>query len=93
MKRKSNKKTSKAAAPCSKCGRTDHQRSKCILKKGALVSVLYEEKWWNAQILLVHRGGANGGTRGKGGYKVKYEDDEGCEQNNVPAVNIRPRGE
>ena len=42
----------------------------------------YDGKWWGAKILLVHRGKSKG-------YKVKYYDEKGCEQSNVPAENIR----
>jgi len=52
------------------------------LKKGKDVQVLYDGKWWGGKILLVHRGKSKG-------YKIKYYDDKGCEQSNVPAENIR----
>ena len=84
-KKKTSAKKVKNKTVCTKCGSTDHKVNDCYLKKGALVSVLYEGKWWDSKILLVHRG------KGKGGYTVKYEDDEGCTQPHVPSVNIRPR--
>jgi len=44
-----NKKTK-----CEKCG-NEHTTSSCYLKKGSLVEVIYDGKWWNAKILFCHR--------------------------------------
>ena len=46
--------------------------------------MLYDGKWWEAKILLVHKGWTKE-------YKVKYHDDEGGVQSHVSAENIRER--
>lgn len=86
LKTKEYVKKPKSVVTCDRCGSTGHGKKDCYLKKHALVSVLYEGKWWPAQILLVHRGANKG-------YKVKYFDEQGCTQSYVSAVNIRPRSE
>ena len=48
-------------------------------------SPYFVHTWWKGKILMVHRKNTGGG------YKVKYEDDEGCEQSHVPECNIRSR--
>jgi len=39
---------------CDKCG-NDHATRECYLKKGSLVSVIYDGEWWDAKILFCHR--------------------------------------
>ena len=72
------------AKHCDKCGSGEHNRQDCFLKKKAQVECFYEDEWWNAEILVVHRGK-------KGGYKIHYFDDEDCTESHVPAERIRPR--
>ena len=54
------------------------------LRKGAEVQVLYDDIWWEGKILLVHKGWSKG-------YKIKYNDEQGCEECHVPAERIRER--
>ena len=80
------KKITKVKNPvsCDKCGSDSHSKNECFLKKGAEVQALYEGTWWRAKILSLHRKPTGGG------YKIKYYDDQGCEQEHVPATNLRP---
>ena len=54
------------------------------------MQVLYEDddgktkEWWNAVIMSKHR-------KKPYGFKVKYEDDEGCVEPHVQEDRIRPR--
>ena len=49
-------------------------------RKNDEVEVLYEDVWWKAKILFMHRGT----------YAVRYYDDN-CEEDKIPASRIRPR--
>ena len=80
-----------------KCGSTDHITPDCFrfLKKNTMyctpvhsmfVLARSDGVWWDwdADIILVHRSVL-------GGYNVRYHDDEGCIESNVPANRIRRR--
>ena len=74
-----------ASDVCDKCGSTDHITPDCFLKKNTPVQCLYSDGvWWDADIILVHRSVL-------GGYKVRYHDDEGCIESNVPVPANRIR--
>ena len=78
-KRKSSTST---VAPASKRGRVK-KKGEVKFKKGEEVEILYDDVWWGGVILLKHT------KHTGGGYKVKYHDDEGCEQEHVPGSKIR----
>ena len=69
--------------PVSKRGRVK-KKGEVKFKKGEEVEILYDDVWWGGVILLKHTKHTGGGYK-----KVKYHDDEGCEQEHVPGSKIR----